>query len=98
MFLVGGTESLPVGDLSGFNDSKEFSNSQKWMIFFTTIVIHKRLWKSNDLSLIHSLWIEYNLGNQSHSMADINAACQQVSWGFFLLFYFYFHIGDTLQG
>ena len=48
---------LPVLALFGFNDSKEFSNSQKWVIFLTTIVIRKRLWKSNDLSLIHSLWV-----------------------------------------
>lgn len=62
------------------------------------ILIHKTLRESDDLALIHYLWVGCNLCNQSHSMADINAACQQVPWGSFLWFYVYCHIRNTLQG
>lgn len=88
---------LPIWVLFGFNDSREFSNSQKWLILLTTILFHKRLWKSNELALIHSWWVGYNLSNQSHSAADFSADGQQVSRGYFCQFYFDFYIGRLFK-
>lgn len=75
--MEGGPEVFPVGSVSGFNDSKEFSNSQKRVTLLTTILIHKRHWKPNDLALIYSLRVGYNLCNQSHSTAGINASASK---------------------
>lgn len=53
-----------------------------------TILIHKTLWKASDLALIHSWWVL-----QSISMADINAACHQVSWAPFSISIFISTVG-----